>query len=99
MNGKNIARTTDIAVGVCYCHKSPIPYVGVIIQGSENVETNNLKTARLSDQVVGCHQGTIVTSSNTVMANNLGVARIGDNVVGCPLAIIVTGSSDTYSGD
>lgn len=93
------ARLTDIAVGICCCHPPIpcVPWVGVIIKGSSNTNTNNLQTARCTDPVLGCHVGTICTCSRTVMANNNGVARRTDRVCGCPKGVIVTGSIDTIT--
>jgi len=101
MSGMPVARVTDISIGLCYCHP-PLPtivYVGIINQGADTVITNNLKTARLTDNVQGCHRGTITSSSNTVFAENLGVARVCDTVGGCVQALIVTGSPNTNAGD
>lgn len=78
------ARLTDLAVGVCICHDSPMGMVGHIITGSPNVKINGLQSARLTDTVLGAcgHTGTIVSASGNVIVNGLGDARIGDAVVG-----------------
>jgi uncharacterized Zn-binding protein involved in type VI secretion len=90
----NNARVTDIAIGVCCCHPSCIPMVGVIVTGSPNTTSNNLAQARVSDIVIGgCgHVGIIIAGSPNVQCNNLSAARIGDPVVGCLIMTIATGS-------
>jgi len=103
MSGMPVARQTDLAIGLCYNHP-PLPtilYVGVINQGAKTVYTNNLKTARFTDSVQGCHRRPITSSSKTVFAENLGVARVLDTVgAGMGLDVrIMTGSPNTNAGD
>lgn len=87
------ARATDIGVGVCVSHKTPIPMTGAIVSGSGNVTTNGLSTARMGDIVLGgCgHIGVIVTGSATVTVNAQGMAHRGDAFVGSFSGVIVSG--------
>lgn len=97
----NVARMTDIAIGIC-CGHPPIPcipWIGVIISGSLNTYCNNLKVARVGDDVMGCHRGKIVSGSAKTFVNNKQMARITDSVaVGPPRGIIISGSPNTFSG-
>jgi len=94
-----VSRIGDIGVGVCCCHKSCKGMTGIIITGSSDTITNNLRTSRLTDIVLGfCgHIGILVTGSPTFYVNSLPVTRIGDVFVGCFTGVIVTGSPDTWS--
>ena len=103
MSGRPVARQTDMAVGLCYCHP-PLPtvaYIGIITQGAKTVYTNNLKTTRYTDIVQGCHMKPVTSSSKTVFAENLGVARILDTV-GAGMGVdakIIVGSPNVNAGD
>jgi len=92
-----LSRMTDVFVGICFCHPSPIPMAGPITTASGNVTTNSLGAARLTDIVVGyCgHVGIIVSGSGDINVNERGRVRVGDTVVGCLTGIISTGSGDT----
>ena len=96
------ARLGDIGVGICCCHDSPpcISMTGTIIQGSPNVLTNGLETARLGDIIIGScgHIGHIITASSSVYANSKGIARLGDSFSGCFKGVIVSGSGNTQTG-
>lgn len=89
-----VARLTDIWTGICVCHDPPVGMCGPIVTGSDDVITNNLKTARLYDVVIGMcgHPGIIVTGSSTVITNNRKTARLTDAVTGCTIGVIVTHS-------
>lgn len=80
------ARVTDMFQGTCSCHPPapPIPMSGLIITGSGNVITNNLKTARKTDIGIGfCgHVTAIKSGSPDVIVNNLDMARVDDPVDG-----------------
>lgn len=69
---------------------------GVIVSASGDVFVNNIKSARLTDPVVGSGcSGSIATGSGTVFVNNLQSARIGDPTACGP---IVGGSGNVYTG-
>ena len=101
---KTQARTGDLGIGICCCHKSCISMIGPIITGSYDTFVNGKRAARLTDLVLGyCgHVGILVTSSNTCSINNLGAVRIGDTFVGCftgRISIITSPLANTYTGD
>lgn len=75
-----------------------ISHGGGIIQGSPNVFTNGIPTARLGDAVECAIHGlqTITSASTTVRANSKGVARIGDSI-SCG-AVITSGSPNVKAG-
>lgn len=85
--GRRVARITD-----------QISHGGSIVEGSPNVITNGLNTARLNDRVVCMIHGpqVIATASQTVRANGRGVARL-DDLISCG-AVIVTASPNVYAG-
>jgi uncharacterized Zn-binding protein involved in type VI secretion len=63
------------ALGVARVGDKTIFWDHVIVQGSPNVFTNNLPTARLTDEL---DFGTIEEGAPTVFANNLPIARLFD---------------------
>lgn len=100
-----VARVTDRHEGICG-HGAPCcPHFvyGPIVEGSEDVYTNNLKQARDNDLVhhncPHCGIGWIVASSETVFVNNKKIARLGDVVI-YPggSGTIVQASEDVFSG-
>lgn len=102
MAERNVARLTDVFVGVCMCHPPapPIPMTGIIITRSDDVKTNELGNARKGDIVLGAcgHIGLIVEGSDTVQVDSIGVARAGAAVVGCLIGTIVSGSDTVVAG-
>ena len=94
-----VSRIGDIAVGVCYCHKNPVYWVGNIVSGASRVKACGSSIARIGDTVVGCHSAKIITGSSTVIAEGCGVARIFDNVSsGCVTGRIISGCETVISG-
>ncbi len=104
--GNGVARKGDIHEGTCDHGLPCCPHAvsGVIIEGSEDVLTNNKNTARLHDKVTHncphCGTGFISSGSSSVLANGMPVARVGDKV-SYPggSGIITTGSDDVKAGD
>ncbi len=100
-----IARLGDRTQGICShpTHSPPISTGGTIITSSGTVYSENMKNARLGDEVqTDCgHTGFIISSSGTVYDNAQKVARLGDLVgAGAPYdATIVTRSSKVSAGD
>jgi len=97
--GVPIARLSDKVVGRCCCHSDPTcrDRVGYIINGSANVLTNGLSTARLTDKVVTTcgHVGMIINGSSKTLTNGLSTARLGDKIAtGCFTGIIISSSSN-----
>lgn len=92
---KPISRTGDIAVGVCYGHPIPIPWVGVVSRGATRTQTNNRDTATRTKMVHGCHVAMIIQGNNTVITEYLATSRVGHMVKALPVGILVTGSKDT----
>ena len=92
-------RVSDVFIGVCFAHKTPIGISGVIVTNSPNVSEENLKVARLGDVgVASCgHSGVIVTSSGVTFVNNIGHARLTDIVSGPFIANISTSASITFT--
>lgn len=74
---------------------------GILISGSDNVDTEGKATVRLGDIGLGAcgHTTVVVTSSRTVEVNNRGVARVGDMVAGDIVGVIVTGASRSEAGN
>jgi len=91
----NLARLTDIWVGVCECHNNPVEVSGQIVSSSTDVFSGNLGQARLNDMVIAfCdknHTGLIAGGSTKNIANGRPKARIGDPVTGCTIGLISTG--------
>lgn len=98
--GQPCAHVTSVGVGVCSCHKHPWHTSGIVINGSANVLTNHLPTARVGDMVMGhCgHMGIIIMGSATVRTNFINTARLGDSFSGCFRGVIVTGSPNVLVG-
>lgn len=98
----NVSRISDIWTGICCCHSDPtcISMSGRIITGSPNQGSGSLKTARITDMVIGnCgHYGIIVTGSSTNKSNGLGKATVGSLVTGCTIGIVVTGNPTHDTG-
>ncbi len=96
---KPVGRVGDLWTGVCVCHPIPIPMSGVIITGSDNVITNNRRTARLYDLTIGfCgHCGIIITGSRTTFVNQRNCAGLTDQVTGCNVGQIVSGSPNVWN--
>lgn len=94
-----VARTGDMAVGICVGHKSPISTIGYIMSTCSVVLVNGLPIARMSEMVLTVcgHLGYIVSGSPTVTAQGVSVARIGDSVSGIFSGVIVGGSSNVLS--
>ena len=82
-----VARVTDEHRGICGHGLDCCPHdvVGIIVGGSPDTFANDLKVARLHDEVIHncphCGNGSISSASYTVFANGIGVARLGDIVV------------------
>lgn len=93
---RKVARIGDKTRGVCRIDGFQS---GKIIQGSNDVLTNNRRTARVGDRVrANCgHIGVIVSGSNTVRSNFKKNAAIGDRTTGIYKATIVSGSPNTYT--
>lgn len=98
------ARLTDMHEGICDHGQVCCPHFvsGPIVEGSPDVNVNNLKFARLHDGVTHdcphCGTGEITTGSSTVFANGLPAARIGDTVTyPAGSGKIVEGSGDTFT--
>jgi len=98
--GLPVSRLIDQGYGVDDCHSTPKTGTGIIIQGSANVVTNGLPTARLMDIVMfgDGHTGTIVGGAAKTLANALPVARIGDPFVGCFTGTLIEGSGNVLAG-
>lgn len=79
MTEKN-SRVTDIGIGYCSAHSSPVNVIVNIITGANSVKTNGLATAnRASIGLSSCgHLTSVLTYSNTVKAENEGIHRVGD---------------------
>jgi uncharacterized Zn-binding protein involved in type VI secretion len=90
----------DNGIGVDDCHSTPKTGTGIVIQGSTNVFTNGLPTARMMDTVLfpDGHTGIIIEGSGTVIANGLPVARILDQFVGCFTGYLIDGATDVFTG-
>jgi len=93
------ARLTDLFIGTCFSHPTPIVTAGIILTASPTVTANNLGIARLTDTVLSfCgHTSTIISASPTATTNNLGNARLGDVVVGSIIGTIIMGSPTVSS--
>lgn len=89
-----ICKTSDIGVGVCPCHDSPVTYVTTMTVGAYSVRTNNLPTATLMTiGMSSCGHPTVaITCSWNVRAQNLGVHRLNDIGVNCGPYTMVTSS-------
>lgn len=76
----------------------PIDHGGEILEGSDNVLTNGIETARAGDAVYCVRHGPqiIVSGSATVLVNGKGCARVGDPI-SCG-AIISDGSPNVFAG-
>jgi uncharacterized Zn-binding protein involved in type VI secretion len=99
--GLPVSRLTDQGLGDDNCHDSTKKNVtGIIIQGSGNVITNGLPTARLMDMVMrgDGHTGIIVGGAAKTLVNGLPVARIGDPFVGCFTGTLIEGSGNVLAG-
>lgn len=98
--GLPVARMLDNGVGVDDCHSTPKPGTGFIINGSVDVFTNALPTARMTDTVLfpDGHTGIIIQGSPTVITNGLPTARMLDQFVGCFTGILIEGSSNVFAG-
>jgi len=94
-----VARLHDICSG----HDSFIP--SPVIQGSDNVITNNLPTFRKTDAVQPHpspspsppHPRFGEAGSETVFVNNLDIMRIGDPI-DCGPSVVIQGSGNTIAG-
>lgn len=74
-----------------------------IVEGSDNVFTNGIPTARVGDAVSvhcdsngNCHDSTISDGNSSVLVNGLPVAYVGSNAA-CG-SIVIEGSSDVFAG-
>lgn len=95
------ARRMDMCFGLCIGHYPPHPTIGYIIQGSNNVITENMAQSRRFDMVTagcGIGKGFIIMASGTVMVNNRGAARVLDRFVGTYIGFIIRGAQKTDIG-
>lgn len=95
-----VSRMMDMAVGICTCHKNPMPTIGWIYPSTTTVLVNSLPVARMGDIVItACgHMGYVMNGSTTVLTQSLPTARIGDIVSGCCFqGTIIQGSSNVLS--
>ncbi len=78
----------------------PSDHGGEIIEGSDDVITNGLSTARIGDNhscpIPGHGVTPMITGSDTVIVNGRGCCRVGDNA-GCG-AVIISGSPNVFAG-
>jgi len=95
-----LSRIGDVGIGVCVCHDTPIPMVGIIVTGSFNVNVCNSMQSRVGDIVIGMcgHPGVIISSLSDTTVNGRGAAHIGSAFAGCFNGIISTGCSTTSGG-
>jgi uncharacterized Zn-binding protein involved in type VI secretion len=73
-----------------------------LIEGSDNVLTNGIPTARIGDSFIvhcapmeGCHSDVVTSGSGTVLVNGKPIARVGDSAM---LATIIQGSDNVIAG-
>ena len=97
------ARYSDLTIGIGTHGKSCCPhcFVGIIIQGSPNTDTNSLQTTRIGDIGIHfcphCPTNMMIGGSPNVYTNNIPNHRLGDIVTEyCGMGFTVTGSSDTF---
>jgi uncharacterized Zn-binding protein involved in type VI secretion len=95
------SRIGDLGAGVCYCHRSPIPMVGMLITGDSSVYTENSPTSRVGDIVLGfCgHIGVMIAGSSGIYSTGRAVVRTGDPFVGCFVGVLITGASSVITGE
>jgi len=100
---RELCRCTDIGVGICCCHSKPKcrHKIGFVITCSDDVLTDNLGAARVTDIVMATcgHVGVLVSGSPTTYVDGLPRIRIGDPFVGCFTGVMVTGSSTTFADE
>ena len=96
----NLSTVTNIGVGICTCHESPINISGQVITCSSNVMSNGRGNARVTDILLAqCgHTGILIKGSSSVRVNGLSVARIGDNFAGCFSGVMIEGASNVLAG-
>jgi hypothetical protein len=89
-----IAKTFDIGLGVCPCHKSPVPYATMMTVGAVSVRVNSLPAATLlTIGMSTCGHPTVaLTCSWNVRAQSLGVHRLLDVGTNCGPYVMTTAS-------
>lgn len=87
-------RVGDLWVGICMCHKSPIPMTGKILTGNPKNKSGNISQATINSLVLGScgHMGRIITGSSKTKVGNIGKAIVTSQTVGCLIGIIVAGN-------
>lgn len=98
----NAARFTDLFAGICCNHSKPScrGAMGVIVTGSDNVITEGVGQARLSDiGITFCgHVFVVIGLADITLTNSLPSARLADPVIGAGFHTIVTGATRTFIG-
>lgn len=99
MNYLPVARTGDVALGICQCHPVPNTTSGIVIASSVKTVCNNFPIAVTGDIVITpCgHVGIITATSAICTVEGRSIARMADIFSGCFNGIIATGSSNVVS--
>ncbi|MGE5184610.1 MAG: PAAR domain-containing protein [Acidobacteriota bacterium] len=95
---------SNVPVDTHGCPACPHPCVGPAIQGSPNVNVNNLPAVRVGDKGVhaaccGPNMWTAAAGSGTVMINNMAAHRLGDQDTHCGgTGQMIEGSGNVMTG-
>ena len=94
-----ISRITDVGVGVCPCHSSPVTYVTMFAVGDPFVDADGLQVARIGDMgISSCGHPTIAVTGSTIStASGIPTHRIGDTGQNCGSYVSISGSPTTDS--
>lgn len=94
-----IARITDIGVGVCPCHDTPVTYVTTFIEGAPFTFLDGLNVATIGTiGTSSCGHATIaITGSQISFANDRPIHRVGDTGQNCGTYVTITGSDNADS--
>jgi hypothetical protein len=78
------SRMGDIGTGICVCHKTPKPSVGILVTGANTKLANFPPESRTVDLVIGdCgHVAMMVTGSPTAFVEGQNAARVLDIFTG-----------------
>lgn len=92
--GHPVCRTTDLGLGICTCHPSPVVYITQFIASNYDHWANELNV-----MTIGCpgiatcgHPTVAITGSSIYWVNEKPVHRISDLGINCQIYQAITGS-------
>jgi hypothetical protein len=96
-----VGRVSDIGIGVCSAHKTPIPVVVTLVTGAPTARVNALPTATaITVGLSSCgHASIALTFSALAKAEKAGIHRVGDTgALPGGMYTLVTGSPTGRAG-